>query len=78
MLSPEYSAFNFWKPSFPDINVELSGFLHNSNAMDVSNKDSFPSKTQQTSTAENALDPEFNSFHFWREPIQQIDVDLAL
>ena len=74
-MSPDYNAFNFWKPELPDIESELSEFLEVKMDVSDSKTNYSDSPDVKTKDGEDAEEKEFSTFNFWRDPIPLVDLD---
>ncbi|XP_020495832.2 RNA-binding protein NOB1 [Labrus bergylta] len=74
----EYNAFHFWRTPLQSIDSELLELLDNVDALNSNNiqKQTETQTEKQTDTQTSSDSDTFNSFHFWREPLQSIEDSL--
>jgi len=81
--SPDYNSFQYWRPSVPDVELDLASFEESSRCevsiCEVSSDGEEPMqecKGRQPDDADDATS-KFNSLLYWKTPVLDIDLDLS-
>uniref|UniRef100_UPI0037E81498 RNA-binding protein NOB1 isoform X2 n=1 Tax=Semicossyphus pulcher TaxID=241346 RepID=UPI0037E81498 len=76
--SDKFDSFNFWRAPLPSVDSDLLDLLDPVDVLNSKNKqkETQTQKDTQTETQASSDSDQFNSFHFWREPLPTLDDSL--